>query len=412
MKNHWLDKKIEASQFIKDLEGEAKMENLPMGDGLVKDRGNLGCDFCKCDFTQDEGWTEGEMLFFINKMGEQKLAAWLIRKYKDDPEWLNKVFVDGLIPGIRFPPNDKPGFPADDEHSKQAGCCGDFACNCTANLDVFYNTQFCQGETVKEWSKQEKNIKYVPTEYTPIVVGTMDGKVFVCETLVQTFCMDVNGVFNFTKVVDGNWITIVSATCNFNTGEIEAEWSNVPAVETKLVVNYEFNYEPPKDLPGWKDGKIVDMDEWKGKCEKCGEYQWPMNDEHSMMQGDPMCACSGSGNLDIFYSSRFVQNETLQSYSDHFITTYIPVLAGTMTGEIHLGQKLIQAFTVDGHGVFHFEKKCDSDFYVNHGSLNLVTGEVYLTWNAGLTYNYGCQILEVCDEVVKVVVNYEFNMEK
>jgi hypothetical protein len=120
------------------------------------------------------------------------------------------------------------------------------------------------------------------------------------------------------------------------------------------------------DLPGWKDGKIVDMDLWKGKCSKCGEYEWPFNDENIMMQGDPMCACySGYCNLDIFYPSRFIQNETLDVRSDNgYITTYqvmhTPILPGTMSGYICLEEQCPPlngwSFTVNSEGKFEVKR--------------------------------------------------------
>jgi len=365
MKNHWLDKATNdlssSAQFIKDLEGEIKLDNLPMGDGLVKDRGSLGCDFCKCDFTQDEGWTEGEMLFFINKMGEQKLAAWLIRKYKDDPQWLKKT---AELSGVQQIVTHKSGFPQDDEYSKQAGCCGDFACNCTVNLDMFYNTQFCQGEIVKEARRQENKIEYIPTECTPIVIGTMDGKVYEGDILVQTFTMSLNGMFEFTRSGrEGS--SILTALCNLNTGELYTEWDQVPTSETRLVVNYEFNYEPPSS---------------------CGS--------------------------DVVYPDKHIKAEKLQAYNDGFLTTYTPIICESMSGEIYLGTQLIQTFKFDKHGVFHSELKDKSHAYVTKGSLNLITGEVVLKWSGDVMYNYnGQQTLMGFDDEVNIVIDYEYNKE-
>lgn len=118
------------------------------------------------------------------------------------------------------------------------------------------------------------------------------------------------------------------------------------------------------DLPGWKDGVIVDMDVWKGKCDKCGEYQWPMNDENTMTQGDPACKCYGSCcNLDIFCTDRFVQNETLQVINDRIegrdilklCTMYTPVLPGTMIGTVYPNPES------DGYG-FVFDVSADGTF--------------------------------------------------
>jgi len=123
-----------------------------------------------------------------------------------------------------------------------------------------------------------------------------------------------------------------------------------------------------------------------------------------MMQGDYGCA-----NLDIFYSSQFVQGETQYNNGhekfSYFILEHTPVLAGTLTGTIQLedpGTKPIQTFTVSSSGKFEFgavKFALDvSDVFAKTGELNLTTGELSLTFNKPPGRH-------------RIVISYEYDME-
>ena len=135
---------------------------------------------------------------------------------------------------------------------------------------------------------------------------------------------------------------------------------------------------------------------------------FPMDDEFSIMQGDNGCA-----NLDIYYTQQFVQGETIeeckrQTKFDYFydlnicsvnywMTEHTPVIAGTMTGEIYVSDKLVQNFIVNSQGMFDLSKKFGETFIIS-ANLNLNTGEVFAKWNVEP------------DTKTKLVVNYEFNI--
>jgi len=126
---------------------------------------------------------------------------------------------------------------------------------------------------------------------------------------------------------------------------------------------------------------------------------FPGDDANSLMQ-----TADGTGNLDIFYSSQFVQNEVTSTDAGTIVTAayapleHTPVLAGTVTGTIYDGSTAVQTFVVSSAGSFTFADIGSPSPKVTSGSLNVNTGEMVLTWNSVAGANH-------------VVVSYEYNME-
>ena len=110
----------------------------------------------------------------------------------------------------------------------------------------------------------------------------------------------------------------------------------------------------------------------------------------------------GTGNLDIYYSSQFVQNE---SHTDAgattnftFVAEHTPILAGTMTGTIYDNGVAIQTFNFDTSGNFNAtDIGTVTDKAVN-GSIDNSTGLITFTMNNALGAS-------------SVVLNYQYNME-
>lgn len=132
---------------------------------------------------------------------------------------------------------------------------------------------------------------------------------------------------------------------------------------------------------------------------------YPSDDAASMQQ-----LASGDGNLDIYYTSQFIQNETSSTNaggSNNLVATYAPlehtpVLAGTVTGTVYDGTTAIQTFVVSSAGTFAFTDIGSPTIKaISAGSsIDLVTGEVTLQWNAGGDPGDN-----------HMVLNYEYNME-
>lgn len=127
---------------------------------------------------------------------------------------------------------------------------------------------------------------------------------------------------------------------------------------------------------------------------------FPGDDVNSLQQ-----LASGDANLDIFYSSQFVENETTSTddgadaLSVFSPLEHTPILAGSVTGTIFDGGTAIQNFTVDETGTFTITNiGPPAVIRTTDGSLDLTTGELTLTWNGNPGDN-------------NAVISYEFNME-
>lgn len=135
----------------------------------------------------------------------------------------------------------------------------------------------------------------------------------------------------------------------------------------------------------------------KGAMRGANNSGFPGDDANSLQQ-----RASGDGNLDIFYSHQFVQNETQQDAGGDTTSVvnleHTPVLAGTMTGTVYDGSTAVQTFAVAQDGTFTFSDIGTPVNKATGGSLDVTTGEVELNWNNDPGAN-------------KVVVSYEYNME-
>lgn len=129
---------------------------------------------------------------------------------------------------------------------------------------------------------------------------------------------------------------------------------------------------------------------------------YPTDDASSLMQ-----LASGDGNLDIYYTHQFVQNESSSTdaggadLSSVFAPLeHTPIIAGTMTGTVYDGTVAIQTFVVSEAGTFTFTDigSPSPKATASGSSLDLITGELVLAW----TGDAGSS---------RVVVSYEYNME-
>lgn len=127
---------------------------------------------------------------------------------------------------------------------------------------------------------------------------------------------------------------------------------------------------------------------------------YPSDDPATMQQ-----LSSGDGNLDIWYTHQFVQNETSSTdpggdtSSVYRPLEHTPVIPGTITGTIYDGTTAIQTFVVSASGTFTFSNVgALPAIRVTAGAVDTTTGEVSLTWNSDPGAN-------------NIVVSYEYNME-
>lgn len=133
------------------------------------------------------------------------------------------------------------GFPGDDINSLQQLADG------TANLDVYYSSQFVNNESTSTDAGADVNSVFSPLEHTPILAGTITGTVYDGSTAVQTFVVSSNGTFNFTSI--GSPANVATAgNIDLTTGEFTLTWDNAPG-PNHCTISYEYNMECNQDLP-------------------------------------------------------------------------------------------------------------------------------------------------------------------
>ncbi len=129
---------------------------------------------------------------------------------------------------------------------------------------------------------------------------------------------------------------------------------------------------------------------------------FPQDDELSLMQGDP-----GEGpwvNLDIFYSSQFVQNETCNETLTErgevveYHVEQTPVLAGTLTGTLYVGTRAVATFVASEDSSVCFTHVGHPEIFPVKGEFLPVIGMLTVEWSD-------------VPERSHLVASYEYNME-
>lgn len=169
------------------------------------------------------------------------------------------------------------GFSADDVNSLQQLADG------TANLAIFYSSQFVQNESTSTDAGAIVTSAYAPLEHTPILAGTITGTVFDGAVAIQTFTISSAGVFTFTDI-GAPVPKVTGATINLTTGEVVATW-NAPAGPNHLVMSYEYNMECNQDLP--EINLVIESEEIAAKTRKLKavwsyEAQQDLRSQHNL----------------------------------------------------------------------------------------------------------------------------------
>jgi len=172
---------------------------------------------------------------------------------------------------------DKLGFPGDDANSLMQRADG------TANLDIFYSSQFVQNETSNTDAGAGTSVTYDPVEHTPIFAGTITGTVYDGTTAVQTFVVSAGGTFTFTDI--GSPATkATGGSVNLTTGEVSLTWNAAPG-DNHVVMSYEYNMECNQDLP--EINLVVESEEIAAKTRKLKavwsyEAQQDLRSQHNL----------------------------------------------------------------------------------------------------------------------------------
>jgi hypothetical protein len=141
------------------------------------------------------------------------------------------------------------GFPGDDANSLMQRADG------TANLDIWYSSQFVQNESTTTDAGSLTTSTFAPLEKTPILSGTVTGTVYLGGTAIQTFTVSSAGNFTFTNIGSPSvYANPTGSSLNTNTGEMVLAWWNgssatAAGAANYVVTSYEYNMECQQDLP-------------------------------------------------------------------------------------------------------------------------------------------------------------------
>lgn len=179
--------------------------------------------------------------------------------------------------GSRRGADNNGGFPGDDVNSLMQTADG------TANLDIFYSSQFVSNETTSTDIGDDTNSVYSPLEHTPILAGTVTGTVFVGAVAIQTFVISSSDVFAFTDI-GAPAAKVTAGTLNKDTGELSFTWNSAPG-SNSVVMSYEYNMECNQDLP--EINLVIESEEIAAKTRKLKavwsyEAQQDLRSQHNL----------------------------------------------------------------------------------------------------------------------------------
>jgi Major capsid protein Gp23 len=169
------------------------------------------------------------------------------------------------------------GFPGDDANSLMQTADG------TANLDIYYTSQFVQNESTSVDSGNNANSVYSPLEHTPILAGSVTGTIYAGSTPIQTFAVAANGGFTISDIGSPS-TKVTTVNLNLNTGEMSFIWNGNPG-SNHAVVSYEYNMECQQDLP--EINLVIESEEIAAKTRKLKavwsyEAQQDLRSQHNL----------------------------------------------------------------------------------------------------------------------------------
>jgi len=172
------------------------------------------------------------------------------------------------------------GFPGDDANSLQQLADG------TANLDIWYASQFVQNEVSSTDAGVITTATYAPLQHTPVFAGTVTGTVYDGSVAIQTFTVNASGTFTFTDLVSGLTAKGQSSgsSIDLETGEVVVQWTSA-AGPNHIVVSYEYNMECNQDLP--EINLVVESEEIAARTRKLKavwsyEAQQDLRSQHNL----------------------------------------------------------------------------------------------------------------------------------
>jgi len=170
------------------------------------------------------------------------------------------------------------GFPSDDANSLQQLADG------TANLDIFYSSQFVQNEVSSTDDGADATSTFNPLEHTPVLAGTITGTIYDGAVAIQTFSVNSSGTFVFSDIGSPS-PKVNAASVVTTTGEITMTWTGGNPGENHIVLSYEYNMECNQDLP--EVNLVIESEEIAAKTRKLKavwsyEAQQDLRSQHNL----------------------------------------------------------------------------------------------------------------------------------
>jgi len=170
------------------------------------------------------------------------------------------------------------GFPSDDANSLQQLADG------TANLDIFYSSQFVQNEVSSTDDGADATSTFNPLEHTPVLAGTITGTIYDGTTAIQTFSVNSSGTFVFSDIGSPS-PKVNAASVVTTTGEITMTWTGGNPGANHIVLSYEYNMECNQDLP--EVNLVIESEEIAAKTRKLKavwsyEAQQDLRSQHNL----------------------------------------------------------------------------------------------------------------------------------
>ena len=105
----------------------------------------------------------------------------------------------------------------------------------TKNEYSFQNNKYKKVVNESFQANNTNEITYVTLQNTPVVAGSVNGRIYYKQLVIQTFSISPSGIFKFNDI-NTNYSKVISGEIIFSTGQISFSWNSTGA-------NYSFEID-------------------------------------------------------------------------------------------------------------------------------------------------------------------------
>ena len=109
----------------------------------------------------------------------------------------------------------------------------------TKNEYAFQNNKYKKVVNESFQANHTNKITNVTLENTPVVAGSVNGRIYYRQSIIQTFSISPSGIFKFNDV-NTNYSRVISGEIVFSTGQILFSWSSIP-INYFFEIDYEYS---------------------------------------------------------------------------------------------------------------------------------------------------------------------------